>query len=429
MGDLGSMLPQPTSSTPSQTKRTSRPYDARRVPSRPTSSLRRALLASLACDPPLNEGRPTVIPPAEQDLQSLLAGCDENELVTLAVSEGVAATMSKRLASVLSGPQRSRLSGHVRREVLSHMAFLGWLDKCGRALDEAEIDWAVLKGPALVEISYRGAPRSYTDLDLLVAPRQLKDAIAALLAIGAVLPVDWAPLIKEAKGELSLFFDGLPLVDLHWHPVFHRSARERFMISTDELLQRRRRVRLGGVNAWVLEPVDFAVHIALHASFQGAQRLRRLVDIERTVVNQAPNWGTFIERCQSWRVTLPVGVLLNAAHQTLGAPVPESVVRHLTGRWVGHLLANHLGQWVPTGPLPGGRSFANGLSRSLRDTWPATFTQFARESWGTVRTLARPAPPRCERSLPLDLSTDASGLEAYLDMVRRADCYGHLLGR
>ncbi len=121
------------------------------------------------------------------------------------------------------------------------------------------------------------------------------------------------------------------MVDLHWHLVYLRSARERWAIPTEDLLERRQPVRLKNVDAWSLDPHDFLAHLALHASFGAAQQLRRLLDIERTVANWAPDWERLVQRCRAWRVGLPVSVMLNRARRTLGAAVPAEVVEELAG--------------------------------------------------------------------------------------------------
>ena len=260
----------------------------------------------------------------------------------------------------------------------------------------------------------------------MVPAGQLRRAVDALEAAGAVVAdQDWARSLRSAKGELTLAVYGSPLIDLHWHLIYLGTTRERFMVPTDDLLERRRSAHLRGVNAWMLDPTDFAIHIALHASFQGAHRLRRLLDIERTLANHAPDWDVLVRRCQAWRVDLPVGVMLNTARETLGAVVPTEVLNDLTGGPVRRLFARSLTSWVPSGRLPGGRSLRTGLSRSLRDSVLATSLQFATESWHTIGSFARQKPiePSGGR---VDLGAAAPGYEHFIAMANAADRYGHL---
>lgn len=123
-----------------------------------------------------------------------------------------------------------------------------WLQRFGEALEATNVTWVALKGPVLAELSYRGVTRAYADLDLMVPARQLRLAIDALNGAGAVVAdQDWTFLLQIANGELTLAVHQSPLIDLHWHLIYLRSARERFMISTEELLERRRKVQLRGV--------------------------------------------------------------------------------------------------------------------------------------------------------------------------------------
>jgi hypothetical protein len=384
-----------------------------------SQSARRALLAAVSSKSPR---------PSAPSLASLVGECDQDELVELALSERVAGVANERLGELLTPSARARLLAEVQQETFRHLAYLGLLQGFATAFEEADVIWAVLKGPVLTELSYKRTSRGYADLDLMVHARQLRAAVEALVAAGAAVPAqNWALLIREAKGELNMAVHGLASVDLHWHLVYHRGARERFMISTDELLERRRRVQLGPVHAWTLEPADFAAHVALHASFAGAQRLHRLVDIERTLANQPPDWDDLVRRCRAWHAALPVSAMLNSARETLGAAVPDDVISELAGGPFGRLLTRQLSRWIPFGHLPGGRSVKTGLSRSLRDNPRATTAAFASETWRTVGELLRPPPedPGDPRHAFYD-SGGPAGLERFIEMVNTADYYGHL---
>ncbi len=379
---------------------------------------RRALLASLSAKSPV---------PGQTALGSLVARCDQDELVSLALAEGVAGPASQKLDPFLEPAQRTRLLTAVRQQSVRHLGHLAWLQRFGAALETADVTWVVLKGPVLAEISYGPVTRGYADLDLMVPAQQLHRAIGALRGAGAVVAdQDWGYLLKIAKGELTMAIYGSPLIDLHWHLVYLRSARERFMVSTDELLERRRRVQLRGVDAWALDPTDFAIHVALHASSQGAQRLRRLLDIERTLANQATDWDTLVRRCRAWRVAFPVGVLLNASREMLGADVPGEVVKELAGRPLERLVAHQLATWVPLGPLPGGRSVKTGLSRSLRDGLLATSVQFAAENWQALGSVWKTKPTRAPAPGDRGHPDGSAGYERFIEMANAADRYGHL---
>jgi hypothetical protein len=232
------------------------------------------------------------------------------------------------------------------------------------------------------------------------------------------------------KGELSMAMYGLPVVDLHWHLVFHRRIRQRFLISTEDLLERRRQVSLGGVRAWTLDPTDFAVHVALHASFAGAQRLRRLLDIERTLANQTPDWELFVRRCREWQVGLTVCAMLNCAREVLGAAVPQEVITELADGPLERLLVRQLGVWLPGGRLPGGRSIRVGLSRSLSYSSAATAGAFAGEIGQALATIMLPKrDPYTRFDRATGVSSGPAWFERYLAMVASADRWGHLSNR
>jgi hypothetical protein len=387
-----------------------------------SSAARRTLVASLSAEDRTSAG---------SSLSSLVAGCDQDELVSLVLSEGVAGPAYDKLGPFLAPAQRARLLTAMRQQTVRHLGRLAWLQRFGAALEAVGATWVVLKGPVLAEMGGGTVTRTYADLDLMVPGRQLRLAIHALEGAGAVVAdQDWTRMLAMGKGELTMAIQGSPLIDLHWHLVYLRSARDRFMISTDELLERRQALQLRGIDAWALERTDFAAHVALHASSQGAQRLRRLVDIQQTLIYQAPDWDVLVRRCRAWRVALPVGAMLNAARHTLGAAVPEEVVKDLAGGKLERLVVRQVRGWVPSGRLPGGRSVRTGLSRSLRDGLLATSVQLTSESWRAVGALVRPKPAfggdEANRS---NDSICSMGFERFMDMVSSADCYGHLSGR
>lgn len=384
---------------------------------------RSALVAAVSASGQAPDGR---------SLSELVPDCDQSELVALAVAQGVAGRASERLAPLLDGEHSAALLKRARQDGFRHLSLLAVLGELQAALEATSLTWVVLKGPVLAELSYGDVPRGYTDLDILVPANQLRKALESIRQVGGIVAEEnWQELVREGKGEILLIFQN-NAVDLHWHLVSEGGARQRYLVPSDELLGRRRQVRLGSVaQAWALEPVDFNIHIALHAAFSGAHRLRWLVDIERTVANQRPDWDALVRRCRLWRVALPVSVAFSRARQTLGADVPDGVIEDLAGSRFKRLLVHQLSEWVPAGNMPGGRSVRNGVARSLRDGLLATGAQFAGEAWQTVGDLVHPRlsnGPQL-RVLKKPAPGVADGLETFMAMVDSADRVGHLRRR
>lgn len=356
-------------------------------------------------------------------LEALVAGCGVEQLVEMAIAEGLAGPVGQRLGPLIPPEQALLLHTKAGMDKVRHLAYLRTLEKFAAALGQADVAWVALKGPVLAELIYGSVTRGYTDLDLLVPPSQLEGAVRALESAGATASEEeWSEVAKSVKGQVSLSVLGAPLVDLHWHPVYLRSARERWRIPTEELLGRRRPARLGEVDAWILDPEDFAAHVALHASFSAFQQLRRLLDIERTVARYPPNWDVLIRRCHAWRIGLPVSVMLNRARRVLGAEVPEEVILQLAPGPLNRLVLRQLGGWIPAGRLPGHRSLKNALTRCLRDGWGATTAELVGAT-GQVLAGSFPAGRGGNVNARRGGSTE---FEQYLDVVTRADRFGHV---
>jgi hypothetical protein len=379
---------------------------------------RRALVGLLSRRQP---GRP-------DSMNSLVNACDLEELVELAIAQGVAGSVSERLQPYLSPSQQSLLLEDVDKGTRFHLAMLDLIEAIGAEFEHANVKWVVYKGPVLRELSYQGPWRSYVDLDFLVSPNDLKGAVQALEKVGAVVGTqDWPGLIKNAKGELALSIYGSPLILLHWHLVWHRGTRERLMLPTDELLERRQQVPLGPITVWSLDPADFIAHVALYATYTPSQRLKALLDIERTVANHPPDWDALVERCNRWKINLPLSASVNCAVHTVGAAVPSQFIATLIDNPLENLVLRMLDTWTPTGRLPGGRSLKVGLSRSLRSSVAQTGTDFLSKSAQVLTGLAH------SRILKTGASSASDGepsemynFEAYSRVISGTDQYGHI---
>jgi hypothetical protein len=176
-----------------------------------------------------------------------------------------------------------------------------------------------------------------------------------------------------------------------------------------------------------LDPADFIAHVALYATYTPSQRLKALLDIERTVANHPPDWDALVERCNRWKINLPLSASVNCAVHTVGAAVPSQFIATLIDNPLENLVLRMLDTWTPTGRLPGGRSLKVGLSRSLRSSVAQTGTDFLSKSAQVLTGLAH------SRILKTGASSASDGepsemynFEAYSRVISGTDQYGHI---
>lgn len=213
-----------------------------------------------------------------------------------------------------------------------HMRVIHAARRVGRALDDAGCEWAVVKGPVLVELLYGGAPgrRQYGDLDLLVHPADFGLAIESLTAAGGKLhDRNWKVLRRDMRGEVHLSMPGGVLVDLHWNLV--NMYRGHMRVDSGEVIARRQLMGTESPAFPTLDVVDATLHLALHAALSGGDRLLWLKDIERAVTVWRPEWEAVVERARRWRIGAPVGIMLIRAREVVGADVPDAVIDRLIG--------------------------------------------------------------------------------------------------
>ncbi|HEU5035701.1 MAG TPA: nucleotidyltransferase family protein [Nocardioides sp.] len=224
------------------------------------------------------------------------------------------------LAALLAEDRHRALAHHVR--VTASLAALG------DTLDG--IPWAVVKGPVLSESLHPVAGlRSYGDVDLLVAPADLRAAGERMLRAGwQVLAARDDLLNGEVTGELELGHPAGAVVDLHWSLVLSETLRRRFRVPTVELLGRSTPVAIGPVEVCTLDDVDTLVHLCHHAAYSGAVRLLHLLDVDQAA-RRIQDWDPVVERALAWGAGAQVGLVLARSRRLLDTPVPPDVARRL----------------------------------------------------------------------------------------------------
>lgn len=205
-----------------------------------------------------------------------------------------------------------------------HLGATAVLEGLGHAL--GDVPWLAFKGPVLSEHAHP-APglRTYHDVDVLVAPSDLREVTARLTGAGwTVGDYDHMLRLLDTPGEMHWFSPVGLQVDLHWSMINMAVRRRRFRVDTRDLLDRRRQVPVGLAHTWTLDPVDTLVHVCLHATLTGAHRMLLLLDVDQ-VARQIDDWSAVADRACEWRANAAMVVVLHRAARLLGTPLPDDL--------------------------------------------------------------------------------------------------------
>lgn len=206
----------------------------------------------------------------------------------------------------------------------NHRVKMSDLRLVAEALQSLAGNWAVVKGPVLVEAVYRRPDvRSYYDLDILVHPLRYREAMACLEQAGAVLDHrNWEILRADRPGQLTYIVGGRTPIDLHWHLVNHPRLRASTHWDMGAVLARAAVTDLGGLDVPTLEKVDALVHLNVHACLSGGHRLVWLKDIERQLAAFPVPFAAIQDRAVEAGVWDAVNLMLLRSSRALGFPGP-----------------------------------------------------------------------------------------------------------
>lgn len=208
-----------------------------------------------------------------------------------------------------------------RRSVAGHLRALADLARIGPRLEAAGIPAVVVKGPILAELYPRPDLRAYSDLDLIVPRARFGAAVAVIEADGGrLLDRNWGVIRSEARTQVHLAAANGTAIDLHWHLLNRGIARRGLTIEMEQVFDRRLRTGAIGVECATLDPVDTALHAAVHASLSGGARLSQVADVRVALRAPGLDWELLAARARAWNAGEIVAIMAARAARLLDLP-------------------------------------------------------------------------------------------------------------
>lgn len=276
--------------------------------------------------------------------------------------QGVAALVLDRLLQIpLPASSKSFLQHAAKKEIVAvmhdNLVFKRELARILEPLHGRGIECILLKG---LSLNYSQL-RPMGDIDLMVPPDRLAEAIDAILVLDGYhfrrmqkegpdfsrvysgrLPERERRLVPRHiswNNEFQVFNPSLGvLVELHHAPLQIRNPDKRFMEDIQGVLdhlaqfwqEKRFDVELG---CHVLAPEHSLLLMCLRNSIKqppanSSFRLSNLVDISNLVGNGI-DWRRFLQHCVQMRIAPHALFSLDLSQRLLGTPVPDSILRDL----------------------------------------------------------------------------------------------------
>lgn len=283
-------------------------------------------------------------------LMTELADCEP--LLKLAEEHGVVA----RAAAALSALPEGRVPGDLlnalrerhRKQTLLSLGITSELFRILEILRKANIECAVVKGPALALRAYGdAAARRYVDLDFLVRQADLERALQPLSAAGYTLRMSGAA-IRSGKipGEYLFRRDTTNFIfELHTEKTFRYFP---LPLPIEAFLRRKTSLSLDGQTVPVLCGEDEFLLISVHGAKHFWERLMWIADVA-AMLRSYPHmdWNGVRKSAAAVGAGRMVRVALLLAEQILAAPLPTAMSGEVQSDSVCAKLVAQISRWLP----------------------------------------------------------------------------------
>lgn len=240
----------------------------------------------------------------EPGWQELVAGAKKQHVLPLLLAN----LQTMGLTTAVPPHLLTNLKEIHQQTTLQNMAIYRELRQISAAMQAAEIPMIVLKGAYLAAAVYPHiGQRAMGDIDVLVPPERLAEAVAQVKALGwqetrpfAMNLADAAKIMNHLPGfkKPGAGF----MLELHWNIAQPISAHT---VATAELWADSVPFSFAGSQAAAFPPYLQLLHLALHAAYnhQFTFDLRSLCDMAMVIsrMPEAVDWERFVAKAIEWR--------------------------------------------------------------------------------------------------------------------------------
>jgi hypothetical protein len=259
----------------------------------------------------------------------IASGPDWEVVCELAGRHRLVPLLYTNIASMPGVPDATLATLRARFEASAHHALQlsAALLRVMEALRAADVSVVAYKGPVWAQRLYGNiALRTYSDLDLLIAPADRARAMAILAGLGYTSNAPSAEGERQAAGDCEeelASADGSVLVDLHWaiaQPYYS------FGPLPADWQQRTYHAAVGTGSVPTFSPQEELLVMVVHGAKHRWERLSWLLDLARALAIVTIDWDSLLRAAASMRIRHHVLLAVSLAHVCLGSPVPDAIL-------------------------------------------------------------------------------------------------------
>jgi len=323
------------------------------------------------------------IEPCEEQRQKLLGlianHFDQDQLVEMAVREGVAGLLYKNL-------KKAGVLGYLEHEHIEHLQSIYYLTvrfnlkliydvkEVLEQLNQKNIKVVLLQGIHLLQQIYKDIGlRPLTDIDLWVLPETREAVGGVLIGLG----------FEKDRLYPNIFKKAATIIDLNTHIFWADRIQSRQTLINEKqeaLFQNCRAIDFEGQKVYSLGRIDQIIYLSLHTIKHYADRLIWLVDLKNLLQDwPASDWGPLVTRCQELGQENAVDYIMFLLTQLfdLREPIadPDSLDLNRLNRLEKMILGNRLNGkplpvWSPMFLFTSGKNFSKKAAFIFESLFP-----------------------------------------------------------